>query len=109
VLTKIAAGLEGYRFKAPSINQHPSNIPKKFVKYESLPTGAERRALDKRTAWIASHLGNVSQTFSKLAITAADITSLLRTIEHDQTLVHAAYYTDDECIGRIANRIAGRG
>jgi hypothetical protein len=37
------------------------------------------------------------------------MTSLLRTIEEDQTLVHAAYYTDDECIARIADWIAGRG
>lgn len=31
---------------------------------------------------------------------------LLRTIEADQTLVHAAYYTDDECIALIAEWIA---
>jgi hypothetical protein len=41
-----------------------------------------------------------------LAVTSADITSLLQTIEEDQTLVHAAYYTDEECIARIADWIA---
>jgi hypothetical protein len=30
------------------------------------------------------------------------------TIENDETLVHAAYYTDDECIARIADWISGR-
>ena len=74
-----------------------------------MPSGAERRALDKRSVWISRHLGDVSQTFSKLAVTAADITELLRTVEEDQTLVHAAYYTDDECIARVADWIAGRG
>jgi hypothetical protein len=44
---------------------------------------------------------------SKLAVTTADLTSLLRTVEEDQTPVHAAYYTDDECIARIADWIAG--
>jgi hypothetical protein len=71
--------------------------------------GAEDRALDNRSAWIARHLGEISQGFSKLAITAADISSLLRTVEEDQTLVHGAYYTDDECIARIADWIARRG
>jgi hypothetical protein len=40
------------------------------------------------------------------AASPADIQSLLRTIEEDQTLVYAAYYTDDECIARIADWIA---
>jgi hypothetical protein len=44
-----------------------------------------------------------------MVVTAADISSLLRTIEEDQSLVHAAYYTDNECIDRIANWIAGKG
>ena len=109
VVQAIAMGLEGYRFKLPVIEQFPRNLPEKFVKYENMPKGAEQRAMDRRSAWVARHLGDVSQTFSQLAVSAADMTSLLRTIEDDQTLVHAAYYTDDECIARIADWIAGRG
>jgi hypothetical protein len=109
VLRAITMGLEGYRFKLPVIEQFPRNLPEKFVKYENMPSGAERRAMDRRSAWVARHLGDVSQTFAKLAVTAADMTSLLRTIEDDQTLVHAAYYTDDECIARVADWIADRG
>jgi hypothetical protein len=108
VLQAITMGLEGYRFKLPVIEQFPRSLPEKFVKYENMPSGAEQRAMDRRSAWVARHLGDVSQTFSKLAVTAADLTSLLRLIEDDQTLVHAAYYTDDECIARIADWIAGR-
>jgi rRNA maturation endonuclease Nob1 len=74
-----------------------------------MPEGAEQRALAMRNAWIGRHFGDVTQTFSKVVVTAADITLLLRTVEADQSLVHAAYYTDDECIQRIANWIAGRG
>jgi hypothetical protein len=95
-------------FRRPPVSQFPYGLPTGFARYENMPQGAERRALQKRSAWIASHLGDVSQTFSNLAVTAADLTSLLRKIEADQTLVHAAYYTNDECIARIADWIAGR-
>ena len=109
VLLNIAMGLDGYRFKTPLIEQqHPSPIPNNFVKYEDMSKGAERRAMVRRSAWVARHLEDVSQTFAKLAVTATDITSLLRKVEEDQTLVHAAYYTDDECIARIADWIAGK-
>ena len=100
-------GLDGYRFTTPLIEQFPRNVPEKLVKYETMPRAAEQRALERRSAWVARHLGDVSQTFSKLAVTTADINALLRTIEEDQTLVHAAYYTDDECIALVADWIAG--
>jgi hypothetical protein len=109
VLLKMIMGLESYRFEIPLVEQYPSGVGKEFVRYENMPSGAEQRAVDKRSAWISRHLGGVSQTFSKLAVTAADITELLRTVEEDQTLVHAAYYTDDECIARVADWIACRG
>jgi hypothetical protein len=56
---------EGYRFKLPLIEQHPSDIPEAFFQYESMPTGAEQRALAMRNAWIGRHFGDVSETFSK--------------------------------------------
>jgi hypothetical protein len=89
--------------------KYPGNVPEKFGKYEDMPTGAEQRALSVRSAWIGRHLGGVSQTFSKMTVTAADISALLQTVEEDQTLVHAAYYSDDECIARIADWIADKG
>lgn len=107
VLLEMAMGLEGYRYRVPIIEQHPSDLPQNFVKYENMPECAEQRALVMRNAWIGRHLGDVTQTFSKMVVTAADITSLLREVEADQSLVHAAYYTDDECIARIADWIAG--
>ena len=72
-----------------------------------MPAGAQEHALAKRGAWIDRHLDNIAQTFSKLIVTSADITMLQHAIEADETLVHAAYYTDDECIARIADWIAG--
>ena len=109
MLQAILTGLEGYRFTIPLIEQSPRNVLDEVVKYENMPKGAEQRALQRRSAWVARHLGEVSQTFAKLVVTAADLTSLQRTIEEDQELVHAAYYTDDECIARIADWISGRG
>jgi hypothetical protein len=108
VLLAMAMGLEGYRFELPDIEQRPSHASGQFIKYEDMPKGAEQRALTARSAWISCHFGDVSQTFSKMMVTPADITSLLRTIEADQSLVHGAYYTDDECIGRIADWISGK-
>jgi hypothetical protein len=99
-------GLEGYRYPIPLVGQFPHHIPKAFVTYEDMPKAAQQRAMDKRSAWITRHLGDISQTFAKMAIAAADISSLLHTIEQDQSLVHAAYYTDDGCIARIADWIA---
>jgi hypothetical protein len=106
VLLEMALGLEGYRFAVPTVDQLPGSIAREYVRFENIPNDAEQRALDKRGAWVARHLGDVSQTFSNLTITAAEIDSLLRTVEQDQTLVHAAYYTDDECIARIADWIS---
>jgi hypothetical protein len=109
VVLAIAMGLEGYRYSFPRIEQYPTIVPGNFGKYEDMPKAAEQRALAKRNAWIGRHFGDVSQTFSKMVVTAADMALLLRTVEADQSLVHAAYYTEDECIARIADWIAGRG
>ncbi|MEH2563456.1 hypothetical protein [Bradyrhizobium sp. AZCC 2289] len=109
VLLTIGMGLDGYRHKPPLVEQHPSYIEKNFITYENMPMGAQQRALATRSAWIGRHFGDVTETLAKLVITSADISLLLRSIESDQSLVHAAYYTDDECIARIADWIAGRG
>jgi hypothetical protein len=106
VVLAIAMGLEGYRRQLPRIEQYPSSVP--GVTYENMPAGAQERALTKRGAWIDRHLDDIAQTFSKLVVTSADITMLQHSIEADQTLVHAAYYTDDECVARIADWIAAK-
>jgi hypothetical protein len=110
MLVDMVMGLDGYGFKIPTVErQHPGSVPKNFIRYEDIPKAAEQRAKERRSAWVALHLADASETFSKLVVTAADLTSLLQTIEADQSLVHAAYYTEDECIARIADWIVGRG
>jgi hypothetical protein len=106
VLQKLALGLEGYPYKPPAIRRCPGDLD--HVECEELPKSAERVALKNRSAWIARHIEDASLTFSKAAVTAADISFLMRSIEADQTLVHAAYYTDDACINRIAEWIVAK-
>jgi hypothetical protein len=102
-------GLEGYRHVLPHIRTTPIEQQTPLIKHEELPKAVEERALARRDAWIGRNLSSVSETFSKLVMTVADLEALLRTVEHDLSLVHAAYYTDDECIERIARWIAGKG
>jgi len=108
VALAIAMGLEGYRHELPRIEQYPSSVSGNFVTYEDMPKGAEQRALARRGAWIDRHLNDAAQTFSKLVVTSAEIKLLLRAIEADPDLVHAAYYTDDDCIARVADWIAAK-
>jgi hypothetical protein len=115
VLQAMAMGFEGYtggqgyRFQLPLVEQYPSYVPENCVKREYMPPAAEQRALERRRKWIDHELNNVAQTFSKLVVTSAEIDLLLHKIEADSKLVHAAYYTEDECIAQIAGWIAGRG
>jgi hypothetical protein len=84
------------------LNFRPPFACSAIYKYEDLSKAAEQRALGKRTGWLERNFGEVTKTFSQVVVTAADLSSLLRKVETDLSLVHAAYYTDDECINRIA-------
>lgn len=106
VFLRLALGLEGYRLNIPLIEQYPRNINAEFLTYKNIPPEAEAHALKNRSAWIESHILDVSQTFSKTTVGPTDISALLSTIEANQTLVHATYYTDDRCIAQIADWLA---
>jgi hypothetical protein len=108
VLQRIAMGLDGYQSKIPVIEYDPSRIVGASVHLVYMPLRAEQRALANRNDWITQHFGDISQTFANLAVNAADLSSLLRKIEEDATLVHGAYYSDEDCIAEIADWIAGR-
>lgn len=107
-LQQLALGLEGYRFALPEVGRQPSYMPQAIFRYEDLPSDVEARALERRSEWLTRHFGDVSQTFSQIAVSAADISELLRLIANDLSLVHAAYYTDDQCIARVSDWIAQR-
>ena len=109
LLQEMAFGLEGYSFELPQAERIPTFAAEAIYKYEDLPKNIEERALSNRDEWIRRNFGAVTETFSKLVVTASDLSSLLKIVETDLSLVHAAYYTDDECIERIADWIAGKG
>jgi hypothetical protein len=109
MLQAIAMGLEGYQYALPDVRHEPTLACVGVIKYEPLPKAAEDRALAMRGAWIGRHLGDASQTFASFAVKSNDLTALLRAVEADQSLVHGAYYSDDACISRIADWIAGKG
>lgn len=107
VLQTYALGLQGYTYELPRVGVSPEiDGPWKFAA-EELSPGATERAMRRRGDWLRSRLGDVSQALTALTLTATDIQVLLADISQDMTLVHAAYYTDDECIERIADWIAG--
>jgi hypothetical protein len=105
LLQEMVSGLEGYSFKLPRAEREPTFAPPDAYKYETLPKKAEQRALAKREKWVTRAFGDVTDTLSKMA--APDVTALLKTLETDLSLVHAAYYIDEECIKRVADWIAG--
>ena len=61
--------------------KYPGNVPEKFGKYEDMPTGAGNVHCPYEALPMGRHLGGVSQTFSKMTVTAADISALLQTVE----------------------------
>jgi hypothetical protein len=107
LLQEIVFGLEGYGFQLPKAEMVPSFAPSAIYKPEELPEGTLQRALANREEWVRRNFGEVTKTFSELVVSASDLSSLLKKVETDLSLVHAAYYTDDECIERIADWIAG--
>jgi tetratricopeptide (TPR) repeat protein len=112
LLQEIAFGLEGYRLGLPRPTQEPrfngsvNYAIEKVYLYEDLPEAAKARALAKRDEWIKRAFGDVTKTLPQMA--SPDVRSLLKMVETDLSLVHAAYYTEDECIGRIADWISGK-
>jgi hypothetical protein len=105
VIQRRALGLEGYGSKLPRVRRVPAFVSRALFKYENMPSAVERRALQRRQRGFDRQLGLVSDMLAKHAL-PTDTTSLLQAIESDLSLVHAAYYTDDECIERIADWIA---
>jgi len=106
LLQEIAFGLQGYSFDLPKAEREPPFACPRIYKYEDLSKDVEQRALSKRDEWLRRNFGAAAETFSRLVVTASDLSSLLRIVETDLSLVHAAYYTDDECIEHIADWIA---
>ncbi|WP_296201990.1 hypothetical protein [uncultured Hyphomicrobium sp.] len=105
LLQRWALGLDGYRYPLPEVTTVPQRAGGTQFIFEAMPAAVETRAMAARSGWINSHLGSAADLFSNLVLTASDVADLLQHIERDQSLVHAAYYTDDDCVERIARWI----
>jgi len=110
-IQETALGVEGYPFNLPKVELKPRRFSRDLVKITGklMPPGAQKRAEDRRSNQSRQILSDVLEMVSKRKPSTADINSVLRDISTDIELVHAAYYTDDECIARIADWIAGKG
>lgn len=109
VLQRLAFGLEGYPYKLPALGTMPANVAPHLYTYEDLPSEVVDRTMKQRDQAVASHLPTVSAVLAKTTITSADLSAFMAEVEGNVSLVHAAYYTDDACIDRIARWIAGKG
>jgi len=105
----MAFGLENYPFKLPHAEFAPSSLSSACVQTELLSEDVLARVLNARSNWFHRNFGEITQLLSKMALSAADISFLFQLIERDTSLVHGAYYTDDECIERIAEFVTKRG
>ncbi|MFT3730366.1 MAG: hypothetical protein QM780_02925 [Hyphomicrobium sp.] len=106
VIQQLAFGLEGYAYRIPPPEQMPTRVPAEFMRFEELDSDATERALNNRSNWFVRNFGDLTETLSKMVLTASDISFLQRMIETDAQLVHGVYYTDDDVIARIADWIA---
>jgi hypothetical protein len=104
-----ALGLEAYPDALPKVSRQPNYFPSGSFLYEELPQHVSERALDRRDTTLGQEIKTVTSLLERQELTAGDVSGLLRDLETNVTLVHAAYYTDDESIDRIARWIAGRG
>lgn len=107
ILQRLVMGLDGYRFDLPRVSMLPENAGAAEFVFQPMLPEVERRALDGRSEWISRHLGSAAMVFSRIVLSASEISTLLSEVEGDQTLVHAAYYTDADCIPQITEWIAG--
>jgi hypothetical protein len=109
LVQEIAFGLENYPFKLPQAEFIPTTgRPELFVS-EFVQKTALDRAVSARTNWFYRNFGEISELLSKMALSASDMSFLMRLIESDATLVHGTYYTDEDCIDRIADWITDVG
>jgi hypothetical protein len=106
LLQRWVLGLDGYRFALPAVGTIPSSAGAVKFQFEPLGSQIVDRARRARTEWLMRHVEGVTDVFGKAVLSAADAQRLLADIEQDASLVHAAYYVDDDAVERIAQWIA---
>jgi hypothetical protein len=110
VLRTLLFGLEAYpRPRAAlKLQMKPPQLDASRCRYEELSPHVIDRVIRERDARVAQRIGIATSLFSAEQIATKDVLKALIDIERDITLVHASYYTQEECIDRIALWIARR-
>jgi hypothetical protein len=103
-LKSIAMGLDGYSGEIPDIHRKPFNG---INAYEELSDEIVMRVQDKQNVSLIRQASIASRLLSQSILSPSDVEKPLKTIERDVSLVHAVYYNDPECIGRIGDWISG--
>ncbi len=103
IIQSIALGLENYPRTLPRVRFTPVGFER--VIYRELPDAPLQRTLKRRYEGLGKVFRSTADILSKMSITATDMQSVLQAMEADINLVHASYYTDDECLECIADWI----
>jgi hypothetical protein len=106
VLGSIALGKGGYPFSIAPVSQVPAEVSEHFFTYESLTAEVVGRALTRREKGLGSSTSAITTALSSPDFDPFDFNALLKRIANDTSLIHAAYYTDDSCVERIADWLA---
>jgi hypothetical protein len=106
VFKDILFGLDAYRFQPPKVLLAPDSGPLAGSRFEELPLTIIQALEERRGLGIVRQIPKVTELFSATRSDMTDVITLLKEIEDDVTLLHAAYYTEDVCIHRIAKWIA---
>jgi hypothetical protein len=105
---RLSLGLDGFPIEVGGICIKPPHFPDAAVQYEELRPEVRDRVLRTRDKQIGSHVGAVSALLSQSGVRTDDLTILLSNVYTNVSLVHAAYYQEEEYIDRIARWIAGK-
>jgi hypothetical protein len=108
VLQRIALGLEGYQHAVPQLAQQPGYIASNLVQLQDLPSPVKNRVMKKRRVDIGEGADGVADILSAELLTSPEITKALKAVFRKVSLIHAAYYVEDECVDMIAEWIAER-
>lgn len=101
-----AFGMAGQPAKIAAATLVPKEISEFTYTYEELPPDVVKRAHAKRSTTLSAKVAAVSEALGDPSVQLSDIDAVLSTLSGTASLVHSAYYEDEECICRCAKWIS---
>lgn len=105
LIRRTARGEIGYPFGLGDVSPYPQFTYMMGETRETIPEEAEQAALARRNKDVTGLMERLDK-MSGSKIVATDLEEIFRRIVEDTSTVHASYYTDRACIGRIAQWVA---